>query len=110
MSGFCEPAQSRSMPQSSGRHSIAPTPEIPSTTNKAGVWATILPIASIGCPVPVEVSLRVPITQAASGCCSSALGHLLRVDRLAPLGVEHDRVDTEGLRRCRPNVRRSARH
>jgi hypothetical protein len=60
------------MPHSSAWHSMAPTPEIPSTANTAGVSATTRPIASIGCPVPVEVSLRVPMTQAVSGCCRSA--------------------------------------
>ncbi len=51
---------------------MAPTPEIPSTANTAGVWATTRPIASTGCPVPVDVSLSVPITQTVSGCCRSA--------------------------------------
>ena len=46
------------MPHSSVRHSIAPTPEMPSTAKTAGVSATTRPIASTGCPVPVEVSLK----------------------------------------------------
>ncbi len=69
---FWEPAQRTSIPHSSGRHSMAPTPEMPSTTKTASVRATTLPMASTGWPVPVEVSDRVPKTAAASGCCLSA--------------------------------------
>ena len=50
-----------------------------------------------GWPVPVEVSLRVPMTQTVSGCCFRAFGDPVGVDRLAPLGVERDGVDPERL-------------
>ncbi len=71
---------------------MAPTPEIPSTAKTAGVSATTRPIASIGWPVPVEVSLRVPITHTVSGCCLSA-----SATRSGSTGWPHSKSSETGL-------------
>jgi len=60
------------MPQSSVRHSIAPTPLMPSTTSNALLGRTTRPMASMSWPTPVLVSIRVVKTATASGCSSSS--------------------------------------
>ncbi len=67
ISAFCEPVTQTSMFQSSTRHSIAPSPLIPSTTRSASVLATSLPNAAMSWPTPVLVSLSVANTAFASG-------------------------------------------
>ena len=64
------------------RHSIAPSPLMPSTTSTAGVFAVNLPNASTSCPTPVLVSLRVQNTAPASGCSLSAAASMSGVTAL----------------------------
>ncbi len=56
MSAFCEPATQTSTCQASVGRSVAPRPEMASTTRMAGVAATISPIALMSLTTPVDVS------------------------------------------------------
>ena len=97
ISAFCAPTTSTSMPQASVRHSIAPTPLMPSTTSRAGLFRTTRPMASMSWPTPVLVSCKVEKTAAISGCCASSRCDLGRLEGLAPgQFVAHD-LDAEPL-------------
>ena len=85
------------MPQASVRHSIAPTPEMPSTANTAGVPATILPIASTGMPRAGRGLAQGPQHADRVGVLLKRIGDLVGIDRLAPLGLERHGVDPERL-------------
>ena len=96
------------MPQASVRHSIAPTPEIPSTAKTAGVSATTLPIASTGWPVPGRGLAQRAHDADGVGVLLQGLGDLVGVDRLAPLGVERHGVDAVRLADAAPPRREVA--
>ena len=92
MSAFCEPATQTSTFQASVGRSVAPRPLMASTTNTAGVAATISPSALMSFKTPVLVSLNWQKTALASGCSASAAAHALGIDLGAPLVIQRDHV------------------
>ncbi len=92
MSAFCEPATQTSTFQASVGRSVAPRPLMASTTNTAGVAATISPSALMSLSTPVLVSLNWQKTALASGCSASACAHVLGLDLGAPLVLQGHHV------------------
>ncbi len=72
MSAFCEPATHTSTCQSSVGRSVAPSPEMASTTRIAGVLATISPMALMSLTTPVEVSENCTYTALMAGFLARA--------------------------------------